>query len=194
MSNSVEPVTRFNRWFRRARDAQDPMLDIAALATADSHGEPAVRFVLLKQADRRGFVFYTDKRSRKGQTLDQNPRAALAFYWDRIDRQVRIEGPVEQVSDDEADAYWASRERESQLSASISTQSARVASRAKLVSGVTKLRRSLGAEPIARPGYWTGFRIRPEQVEFWTRGAHRLHRRELFIRTRKGWDCVLLQP
>src|SRR5579875_1768155 len=117
MRDSLNPVARFNRWFGRARAAHDPMLDVAALATAGANGTPTVRFVLLKQADERGFVFYTDKRSPKGRMLKENPSAALAFYWDRIDRQVRIEGPVEEVSAEEADRYWASRERGSQFSA-----------------------------------------------------------------------------
>ncbi len=194
MSKAVEPLTRFKRWFRRARDAQDPMLEIAALATADSHGEPTVRFVLFKEADSRGFVFYTDKRSRKGRVLEENPRVAIAFYWDRINRQLRVEGPVEEVSPEEADAYWASRERGNQISATVSTQSAPLADRARLVAAASGTRRSLSGKDIPRPGYWSGFRVLPEQIEFWTRGANRLHSRELFVKTGKGWKSVLLQP
>jgi pyridoxamine 5'-phosphate oxidase len=194
MGDSVNPFDRFNRWFRRARAAHDPMLDIAALATAGANGIPAVRFVLLKRADERGFVFYTDKRSPKGRMLKENPSAAMAFYWDRIDRQVRIEGSVEEVSQEEADRYWASRERGSQFSASASVQSAPLATWADLLARVARLKRSFGDKPIPRPSYWTGFRLRPKRIEFWVRGASRLHRRELFVRTGKGWKRVMLQP
>jgi pyridoxamine 5'-phosphate oxidase len=191
---SGNPIARFKRWFAQARKAQDPMLDVAALATADARRQPTVRFVLLKWADERGFVFYTDKRSAKGRMLAENPSAALAFYWDRIDRQARVEGSVEEVSAEEADAYWASRERGSQLSASVSTQSAPLKSRADLIARLARTRRTFAGATIARPNYWTGFRLRPQRMEFWIRGANRLHRRELFVRTGKGWKRLLLQP
>ena len=194
MRDSLNPVDRFNRWFGRARTAQDPMLDVAALATAGAAGKPTVRFVLLKQADDRGFVFYTDRRSPKGRMLGETPSAALAFYWDRIGRQVRIEGSVKEVSGEEADRYWASRERGSQLSASASVQSAPLQNRADLVARVARLKRSFGDKSIPRPSYWTGFRLHPKRVEFWIRGASRLHRRELFVLTGKRWKRVMLQP
>lgn len=192
--NLLNPVTRFNRWFSRARAARDPMLDVAALATAAANGHATVRFVLLKQADERGFVFYTDKRSPKGRMLEKNPSAALAFYWDLTGRQVRVEGVVEHVPDEEADLYWASRERGSQLSASASVQSAPLENRADLVARVAHMRRSFANKPVPRPPYWGGFRLRHKRVEFWIRGASRLHRRELFVLTGKGWTRTALQP
>jgi pyridoxamine 5'-phosphate oxidase len=194
MREPLSPIAQFNRWFARARKARDPMLDIGALATTGARRQATVRFVLLKQADERGFVFYTDKRSAKGRMLAENPSAALAFYWDRIDRQARIEGSVKQVSKAEADAYWASRERGSQLAASVSIQSAPLKSRADLVARVARLKRASAGDTIARPRYWSGFRLRPKRIEFWIRGAHRLHRREQFVRTGKKWKRMLLQP
>jgi pyridoxamine 5'-phosphate oxidase len=194
MADSVNPVVRFNRWFGRARAARDPMLDVAALATTAANRHATVRFVLLKQADDRGFVFYTDKRSPKGRMLEKNPSAALAFYWDLTGRQVRVEGVVEDVPDEEADLYWASRERGSQLSGSASVQSAPLKNRADLVARVARLKRLYGNKPIPRPPYWGGFRLRPKRVEFWIRGASRLHRRELFVLTGKAWKRVMLQP
>ncbi len=170
------------------------MLDVAALATASARGEAAVRFVLLKQADEHGFVFYTDKRSAKGRTLEENPSAALAFYWDRTNRQVRVEGSVEAVSDEEADSYWASRERGSQLSGSVSVQSSPLKSRAELVARVARAKSLFAGKAIPRPPYWGGFRLRPTRIEFWIRGASRLHRREVFIRTGKVWKRMMLQP
>src|SRR5437867_742385 len=164
-----------------------------ALATAGRRGA-SVRFVLLKGADRRGFAFFTDGRSRKGRELRASVRAAVAFYWNRLGRQVRIEGRVEQVSTAEADAYWATRPRASQLAALASHQSAALASRRSLTGRWQALRRRYRRHPVPRPPAWTGFRIIPESIEFWTHREHRLHDRELFVRTRAGWRRRLLQP
>ena len=165
-----------------------------ALATTGPRGAPSVRFVLLKGADRRGFVFFTDGRSRKGRELRASARAAVAFYWNRLGKQVRIEGRVEEVSPAEADAYWATRPRASQLAALASEQSAALASRRALVARWTELRRRYRRRPVPRPPTWTGFRLVPASVEFWTHREHRLHERELFVRTRAGWRRQLLQP
>lgn len=189
-----DPVARFHRWYAQAENAGVVAPDAMALATADSHGRPSVRFVLLKQADARGFVFFTNVRSRKGRELQDNRRAALAVYWDKLRKQVRIEGRVELVSDDEADSYWATRPRESRLGALASRQSSALASRPALLARWRALRRQYRNQEVPRPAEWTGYRIIPEAIEFWTHRDHRLHDRELFVRTRSGWTRSLLQP
>jgi pyridoxamine 5'-phosphate oxidase len=150
--------------------------------------------VLLKGADRDGFVFYTNSRSRKGRELAANPRAALVLHWDSIGKQIRIEGRVRRVSEAEADAYWTSRPRASQLAALASDQSDPVATRAELMARWRKLDRTYRDRPVPRPPHWTGYRVLPESIEFWTHRDHRLHDRELFTRTRSGWKRTRLQP
>src|SRR5262249_32800942 len=161
--------------------------------TSDRRGVPSVRYVLLKEADERGFVFFTDARSRKGRELAARRRAAVAIYWDGIARQVRVEGRIVPVSAAEADADWATRPRESRVAASVSTQSQSIASHALLIARWRRLGRALRGEDVPRPAYWRGYRIVPEAIEFWQRGAHRLHRRERCERTRRGWRRMRLQ-
>jgi len=168
--------------------------EATVLATADSRGRPSARFVLLKDVDERGFVFFTDARSRKGRELRDNPRAALVSYWHAPGWQVRVEGLVEPVSAAEADAYWITRPRASRLAAASSKQSAPLRRRRDLITLVAQLRRRLAGRAVPRPRYWTGFRLIPERIEFWTLRAHRLHERELFVRKRGGWSQTLLQP
>lgn len=189
-----DPVRQFVRWFRRAQRTGTPLAEAMALATTSRTGAPSVRMVLLKGVDARGFVFFTDARSRKGSDLRANPRAALAFHWQRLGRQVRIAGRVTPVSAAEADAYWETRPRASQLAASVSQQSAPLASRAVLLARWRALTRRTGAGPIPRPAAWTGFRVVPAEIEFWTHKAHRLHHRELYVRRRWRWTRRLLQP
>jgi pyridoxamine 5'-phosphate oxidase len=189
-----DPIARFHRWFNAARRAGLAQPDAMALATADASGRPSVRFVLLKSADQRGFVFFTNGYSRKGQELRDNPRAALAIHWLPLGKQVRVEGAVEGVPAEEVDAYWRTRPRESQLGALASQQSAELSSRRHLVAGWKRLLRVYDGKHVPRPPAWTGFRIVPEAIEFWTHGDHRLHHRELFTRTRTGWQRTLLQP
>jgi len=153
-----------------------------------------VRFILLKQADERGFVFYTNARSPKGQDLRAKPHASAAFYWDPIGKQVRLEGRVEEVSAEEADEYWRTRKRSKQLGALASEQSAPLSSRAVLVARWKALGKKLRGRTVPRPAEWTGYRIIPHSIEFWTRRAARLHVRELFVRTKNGWKRTLLQP
>ncbi len=171
-----------------------PLPEAVALATADRRGRPAVRYVLLKHVDERGFVFFTDGRSRKGRELAANPEAALACYWDALGRQVRVEGRVVIVAAAEADAYWATRPRESRLAASASQQSAPLRSRAALLRRWRVLGRRHPGEEVPRPPQWQGYRIVPRAIELWTRGAFRLHHRERFERRRDGWTRTLLQP
>jgi pyridoxamine 5'-phosphate oxidase len=190
----VDPIARFRRWFRDAVRAGVALPEAVALATATRGGAPSVRFVLLKEATERGFVIYTDARSRKGRELAGNARAALAFHWQPLGRQVRVEGRVRRVSEAEADAYWKTRPRGSQLSAATSHQSAPLASRADLVARRRDLERRLQRSEVPRPALWTGFRIEPEVIEFWTHRDDRLHHRERFDRTRRGWRTTLLEP
>jgi pyridoxamine 5'-phosphate oxidase len=190
----VDPIARFHRWFAQARAAGILQPEAMAVATADAAGRPSVRMVLLKQADRDGFVFYTNGRSRKGRDLQANPRAALVVHWDRLGKQVRVEGRVREVSDAEADAYWTSRPRPSQLAALASEQSAPLATRAALVAKWRGLARRYRGDAVPRPPHWTGYRLVPAAIEFWTHREHRLHDRELFTRRRSGWKRMLLQP
>jgi len=191
---TIDPIARFHRWYARARAARILQPEAMALATADARGRPTVRMVLLKHADREGFVFYTNGHSRKGRELRRNPRAALVFHWDVLGRQVRIEGPVAEVDAAEADTYWAMRPRASQLAALASEQSAPIASRDALVARWQRLKRRYRGAPVPRPPHWTGYRVRPDSIEFWTHRDHRLHDRELFTRTRSGWRQARLQP
>jgi pyridoxamine 5'-phosphate oxidase len=190
----LDPIRKFNTWFSQARRSGIELAENCALATADRRGRPSVRYVLLKEADASGFTFYTNAESRKGRELDTNPRAALAFYWHENGHQVRIEGKVKQVSDAEADAYWAERPRDSQLASLASRQSKTVADRAALVAELKRLVSKYKGTNVPRPARWTGYQLVPDRIEFWTRREPRLHHRELFTRTRQGWRVAILQP
>ncbi len=189
-----DPLARFRRWYADAERTGAPLPEAIALATADARGRPSVRFVLLKGVDARGFVFFTDGRSRKGAELVANPEAAFAVYWDVLGKQVRVEGRVEVVSAAEADAYWATRPRESRLAASASHQSAPLARRSDLIARWRTLGRRHPGDDVPRPPAWRGYRIVPRAIEFWTRGDFRLHTRERFERRRGGWTRKTLQP
>lgn len=191
----ADPIARFRRWFAAARRHPSiPQPEAMTLATADRRGRPSARMVLLKHADADGFVFYTNARSRKGEELQANPRAALVFHWQPLGRQVRVEGRVTPVTAAEADAYWTSRPRESQLGGAASAQSEVVASRAALLAQWRALARRFRGQPVPRPPHWTGYRVAPEAIEFWTQRPYRMHDRELFTRTRRGWKLTRLQP
>jgi pyridoxamine 5'-phosphate oxidase len=192
--HSHDPIAKFIRWLDDARRLRIPNCEAMALATAERDGKTSVRFVLLKGIDERGLVFFTDARSRKGRELRGNPRASLALYWQPKGRQVRVEGSVEEVTPAEADAYWPTRPRQSQLAASASHQSARLRSRAELLARCARLASKFRGQEIPRPSSWTGFRVRPDAIEFWTDRKHRLHEREVYIRQRRGWRRDLLQP
>jgi pyridoxamine 5'-phosphate oxidase len=165
-----------------------------ALATSTPAGRASARFVLLKQIDQRGFLFFTDARSRKGADLRTNAYAAAVFYWHRTGKQVRIEGRVERASDAEIDAYWKSRPRSSRIAAVASRQSAVMVSRRELLTKVRRLQRMLRGRSVPRPEAWAGFRIVADRIEIWSRRQHRLHHRELFIRRGSRWEQRLLQP
>ena len=191
---SHDPIAKFIRWLNDARRLGIQNYEAMALATAARGGKTAVRFVLLKTIDARGFVFFTDARSRKGRELQGNPRASLALYWQPKGRQVRVEGSVKEVTPREADVYWTTRPRQSQLAASASYQSARLRSRAELLGRYARLAGKLRGREVPRPSWWTGFRVRPDVIEFWTHREHRLHDRETYVRRGREWRRSLLQP
>lgn len=189
------PFARFGRWYAQAEAKEDKNSNAMALATVAADGAPSVRMVLLKGWDRDGFVFYTNLNSRKGRELAENPRAALVFYWRNIDRQVRISGVTAQVSDEEADAYFATRGRDSQIGAWASDQSAVMDGRFRLQRNVLKYAAKFGIAAVPRPPHWSGFRLAPQAIEFWRQGHFRLHKRDLYSREEDGrWTLETLFP
>lgn len=197
MSNQVphpEPFERFARVFEEAKQAVAVDPNAMVVSSVDADGNPSSRVVLLKDFDARGFVFFTNLRSRKGRELLGQRRAALCFWWSPLERQVRIEGAVEQVSDAEADAYFASRARGSQLGAWASQQSETLERREELEARVAALEAEYQGREIPRPAHWSGLRVVPARIEFWKGRASRLHERELYTRHEAGWQRQLLQP
>jgi pyridoxamine 5'-phosphate oxidase len=190
---AVEPIALFRAWMRDAEagELNDP--NAVALATATTDGAPSVRMVLLKGLDERGFAFYTNAESRKGSELSENPRAAMCFHWKSLRRQVRVEGLVSELPDAEADAYFRSRSRGSQLGAVASRQSRTLTSRQTLEERV-RLAEERNPDEVSRPEYWRGYVLWPERIEFWVNGAERLHDRFLFLRTDSEWLKERLYP
>jgi pyridoxamine 5'-phosphate oxidase len=189
------PFQRFGRWYAEAEAKEDKNSNAMALATVGPDGAPSVRMVLLKGWDQDGFVFYTNLGSRKGRELAENPQAALVFYWRNMDRQLRIEGQATLVSDDEADAYFASRGRDSQIGAWASDQSAVMDGRFSLEKNVIKFAAKFGVGTVPRPPHWSGYRLAPRVIEFWRQGRFRLHRRDSYSRREDGgWNLETLFP
>ncbi len=188
----ADPVAVFLSWFRAAA-AGEVDANAMALATVDAAGQPSVRIVLLKDADARGLTFYTNYESRKAADLAANDRAAVAFYWRSLDRQVRVEGRVERVPAGESDSYFASRPIEARWSAAASSQSRPVDSREALEARVAEIRREHG-EDVPRPTFWGGYRLRPHAFEFWQGRPNRLHDRLRYERHDGGWRRVRLAP
>ena len=189
-----DPFALFDAWYAEAKDAEINDADAMCLATAAPDGRPSARMVLLKGHGPDGFVFYTNADSRKGNDLAANPNAALLFHWKSLRRQVRIEGRIEEVSSAEADAYFASRSRDSQLGACASLQSRPLDSRGTFEARYEEVKRKYEGSDVPRPPRWTGFRLRPERMEFWSDRPHRLHERRLFTRSSQGWYEGLLYP
>lgn len=190
---AVDPIALFRWWMREAEAGEPNDPNAVALATATADGAPSVRMVLLKGLDERGFAFYTNAESRKGMELAVNPRAAMCFHWKSLRRQVRVEGLVSELPEAEADAYFHSRSRGSQLGAVASRQSKPLASRQALEERV-RLAEERNPDKVSRPEYWRGYVLWPEQIEFWVNGAERLHDRFLFSRTDSGWMKERLYP
>jgi pyridoxamine 5'-phosphate oxidase len=191
---ATDPINLFDQWFAEARAAEVNDPEAMALATANESGRPSVRMVLLKDHGAGGFTFYTNAHSAKGEQLAANPRAALLFHWKTLRRQVRVEGLVESVGEAEADAYFATRARDSQLGAWASDQSRPLDARATFERRVDEAAQRFDGQAVPRPPHWRGYRVVPERMEFWSDRPHRLHERRLFIRDDAGWREGLLYP
>jgi pyridoxamine 5'-phosphate oxidase len=189
-----DPFRLFETWMKAAAASEPNDPNAMTLATATPGGLPSARIVLLKGVDDRGFVFYTNRESRKGDELGANPHAALLFHWKTLGRQVRVEGPVEQVTNAESDAYFASRARISRLGAHASDQSRPLGERAELERRVRELEARFPGEDIPRPAHWGGYRVLPQRVEFWQNMPFRLHDRLIFTRAGDGWGTERLYP
>jgi pyridoxamine 5'-phosphate oxidase len=192
--SSADPITEFQNAVERAQAHQVDTAPVA-LATADAHGRPSVRMVLLRGADASGFVFHTNYNSRKGRDLDGNPHAALCFHWVTLDEQIRVEGRVERLPDAESDEYFQSRPRGSQLGAWASAQSEVLPARETLEEQYREVeRRFQDIEVIPRPPFWGGYRLVPDQIEFWYGRPDRLHDRVLYTREGDRWRIERLYP
>jgi pyridoxamine 5'-phosphate oxidase len=191
---TTNPFALFDNWYAQARASEINDSNAMALATADAQGQPSLRMVLLKGHGPTGFVFYTNYEGRKAGDLLANPWAALLFHWKSLRRQVRIEGPVEKVSDAEGDAYFATRSRDSQLGAWASDQSRPLDNRTVFEKRFADMEARFKGSDVPRPPHWSGFRVVPQRIEFWQDREHRLHERRLFVRNGDGWDEGLLYP
>jgi pyridoxamine 5'-phosphate oxidase len=190
----TDPFALFEAWFAEARASEPNDANAMALATATPDGAPSVRMVLLKEHGPEGFVFYTNAESRKGEEILANPQAALLFHWKSLRRQVRIEGVLEEVTPEMADAYFHSRARESQIGSAASDQSRVLDARATYLARVENLAAQYDGAEVPRPPHWTGFRLVPAAIEFWISREHRLHERRRFVRSGAGWSGSLLYP
>lgn len=191
------PLSRFNRLYAQAQEVDRSILpdpNAMSLATVGMSGNPSVRIVLLKDVDERGFVFYTNLEGRKGRELRTHPVAAICFHWPSLEVQVRADGPVSLVSAAEADAYFASRPRESQIGAWASIQSQAIEHASDLENRVEEYSRQFAGKDVPRPPFWSGFRLRPEKIEFWKARPGRLHERHLYTRSGESWTMETLYP
>lgn len=190
-----DPYKTFAAWLEEAKTTEINDPNAMCLATADAQGRPSNRMVLLNGLDERGFIFYTNAESRKGNDLETNPYAALCFHWKSLRRSVRIEGRVEQVTDVESDTYYKSRPRLSRIGAWASQQSRRLPEFSTLQDAVKFYEEKFkDIEDIPRPDYWRGFRVMPDRMEFWVDGEFRLHKRTVFLPSKDGWDTHMIYP
>lgn len=189
-----DPFELFGSWYREAAGQERHELSAMTLATADDTGRVSARIVLLKHHDRNGFVFYTNLGSRKSRQLESNPRAALLFWWPVLQREIRIEGTTTPVGDAEADAYFATRPRGSQLGAWASRQSEPLDSRHTLAARLNELEQRHAGSPVPRPPFWSGWRLEPDWFEYWHEGDARLHDRITYTRDPEGWTIQRLYP
>lgn len=189
-----DPFARFTAWFDDAKEKEISNPNAMTLATSTLDGHPSARMVLLKEVDPRGFVFYTNLESRKGTEIGANPWAALCFYWKSLERQVRVEGRLDPVAPEEADAYFDSRPRASRIGAWASQQSRPLSGRFELEKRVAQYTAKFNVGSVPRPPFWSGFRLAPDRIEFWEEGAFRLHDRLVFHRAGEGWETERLFP
>ena len=192
--NKKSPVSHFNEWFEDAKQSESILPEAMSVASVGSDGRPSTRMVLLKQADEAGFVFYTNLQSRKGDEISANAYVALLFHWKSLKRQIRIEGPSEPVTDAEADAYFASRDRGAQIGAWASDQSRVMTGRFDLEKRVAQFTAKFGVSKIQRPPFWSGFRVVPNRLEFWSDGHFRLHERLIYVKDGENWRTERLFP
>lgn len=190
----ADPIALFRAWFEEAKASEPNDPNAFTLASATREGRPSARMVLLKDANERGFTFYTNYDSRKGQELLANPQAALLFHWKSLRRQVRAVGTIEKTTGEEADAYFSTRPRGAQLGAWASEQSRPLPSRFELEKRVATFTAKFGLGKVPRPPHWSGFRLVPDEFEFWKDGAFRLHDRLVFRRKGTGWSTEKLYP
>ncbi|MHA1536549.1 MAG: pyridoxamine 5'-phosphate oxidase [Alphaproteobacteria bacterium] len=189
-----DPIALFAEWLAAAEASEPAVPSAMSLATANAEGVPSIRMVLLRGLDERGFVFYTNTQSRKGEEIRANPNAALCFHWKSLGRQVRIEGPLAPVEAHEADAYFADRARGSQIGAWASDQSRPLPSRRALEKQVAKFAARFGLAKVPRPEHWSGYRVTPVHIEFWREARFRLHERIVYHRGEDGWTSQRLFP
>jgi len=195
MTPAPDPIAEYGVLFSRALKLEgEKDATAATLATVDANGQPAARVILIKHVDDQGFVFYTNLESRKSRELSANPRAALCIYWTSLDKQYRVEGSVTSVPDREADEYFASRPRGSQIGAWTSKQSAPLASRQELMARYLKIQARFAGKTVPRPSFWGGFRLVPERIEIWHNQRFRLHDRFLYLREGDSWSVGRLYP
>lgn len=195
IANTPDPIALFHNWFDEAQACKAITEPTAmTLATVDPEGMPAARVVLLKAHDGRGFVFYTNLTSPKSQHLQQHPKAALCFFWMPLDKQIRVQGSVEPVTEAEADAYFATRPKQSQLGAWASKQSQPYSERLELEKRLVKYTAKYGLGTVPRPPFWSGYRLLPQKIEFWLKQPFRLHDRVVYTRSGDGWERVRLFP